>query len=34
MLPEVPRHFVQDAKKYLPMADLVRQELSRLGIEP
>ena len=34
MLPEVPRHFVQDIKKYLTMPELVRQELHRLGITP
>jgi hypothetical protein len=34
MLPEVPRHFVQDARKYLTMSELVRQELIRLGIRP
>jgi hypothetical protein len=34
MLPEVPRHFVQDARKYLTMPELVRQELIRLGIQP
>jgi hypothetical protein len=34
MLSEVPRHFVQDVKKYLTMTELVRQELIRLGIQP
>jgi hypothetical protein len=34
MLPEVPRHFVEDTRKYLTMPELVRQELVRLGIEP
>lgn len=34
MLPEVPRHFVQDGKGYLTMPELVRQELIRLGIQP
>jgi hypothetical protein len=34
MLPEVPRHFVQDVKQYLSMTELVRRELIRLGIEP
>lgn len=34
MLPEVPRHFVQEVSHQLTMAELVRQELVRLGIEP
>jgi hypothetical protein len=34
LLPEVPRHFVQDAKNHLTMTELVRRELVRLGIEP
>jgi hypothetical protein len=34
MLPEVPRHFVQDPKKYLTTTELVGQELVRLGLVP
>jgi 2,4-diaminopentanoate dehydrogenase len=34
LLPEVPRHFVQDVKNHLTMTELVRRELIRLGIEP
>ena len=34
MLPEVARHFIRDVTKYLTAAELVRQELTRLGIQP
>ena len=33
MLPEVPRHFVKNMKEYLTMPEIVRRELTRLGIE-